>query len=129
MTDNRQGDPLALPVLPRATVQHVAEPTVQPRLARCVVMFRLNRFVVDVRKMAAQAYHLLHEPALSLDHEIPKAFIPELVTVGNRTGNTAAVGLDRVFLYLVRVKRRQLTVPIHCLWLVLSVGYAHMTPL
>ena len=42
-----------------APVQHVAETPVQPGLAGCVVMFGGDRFVVDVRKVAAQAGNLL----------------------------------------------------------------------
>jgi len=41
-------------VLPVA-VQHVAETSVEPRLAGCIVALGIDRRIVDVRKVAAQA--------------------------------------------------------------------------
>jgi hypothetical protein len=97
----------------RAAVQHVVEPTVQPRLAGCIVVPGVNRFVVDVRKVATQAGDLLHQAALSLRHELPIAPIPQLVTVGDRPGNAAAVGSNRVLRCRFRLERRQLPMPVH----------------
>ena len=39
----------------RPSVQHVAETAVEPCLARCVVMLGVDRFVVDMRKVATEA--------------------------------------------------------------------------
>ncbi len=80
----------------RPSVQHVAETAVEPCLARCVVMFGFDRFVVDMRKVAAEARDLLHQAALSGGHQFSIALIPQLVSMGDRSRNTAAVGLDGV---------------------------------
>ena len=85
-------------------------------------------FVVDVRKVATQASDLLDQTALGIGHELLIALIPELVTVRDRPGDTAAVGLDRVFRYQFRLERRELVMPIHDLWFVAINGSVHMTP-
>ena len=80
----------------RPAVQHVAETAVEPCLARCVVMLGVDRFVVDMRKVATEARDLLHQAALSVGHQFSIALIPQLVSMRDRSRNTAAVGLDGV---------------------------------
>ena len=87
----------------RPSVQHVAETAVEPCLARCVVMLGVDRFVVDMRKVATEARDLLHEAALSVGHQFSIALIPQLVTMRDRPRDTAASGLDGVFRYELRL--------------------------
>jgi uncharacterized membrane protein len=106
----------------RAAVQHVAETTVQPRLASCVVVLGVKRFVVDVRKVATQAGNLLREAALSLGHEFSIALIPQFITVSYCSRDAAAVSLDRVFCYQFGLEWWQLAMPVHDLWFVVFNG-------
>jgi hypothetical protein len=80
----------------RPSVQHVAETAVEPCLARCVVMLGVDRFVVDMGKVSTEARDLLHQAALSAGHQFSIALIPQLVSMRDRSRNTAAVGLDGV---------------------------------
>jgi hypothetical protein len=101
---------------------------VQPRLASCVVVLGVNRFVVDMRKVATQAGDLLHEAALSLGHEFSIALIPQFITVSNCSRDTGAVGLDRVFCYQFGLEWWQFAMPVHDLWFVVFNGGIHLTP-
>jgi hypothetical protein len=80
-----------------------------------------HRFIVHVGEVTAQASDFLHQATLRRGHEFPIALIPELVTVSDCPGDTAAIGLDRVFCYQFGVERRQLAMPIHDLWSALVI--------
>ena len=88
--------PLDISWLPPA-VQHVVETAVQPRLAGRVVASGVNRFIMDVGEVTAEPINFLYQAAFRVRHQFPIALIPQLVTVSDRAGNTAAVSLDRVF--------------------------------
>ena len=87
----------------RPSVHHVAETAVEPRLASCVVVLGIDRFVVDMRKVATEARDLLHQAALSVGHQFSIALIPQLVSMRDRPRDTAAIGLDGVFRYEFRL--------------------------
>jgi len=89
-----------------APVQHVAETAVEPRLASCIVVLLIDRFVVDMREVATQARDLLHQAALSVGHQLPVALIPQVVTMRDRPWDTAAVCLDGVLRDEFRLERR-----------------------
>ena len=100
----------------------------KPRLAGSVVVLGINRFIVDVGEVTAQASDFLRQTALRRGHEFPIALLPELVTVSDCPGYTAAIGLDGVFCYQFGVKRRQLAMPIHDFWSALVIRSVHMAP-
>jgi len=79
------------------SVQHVAEATVQPCLAGGVVMPGMDRFIVDVGKVSAEAGDFLREAVLGCGHQLAIALIPQRVAVRDGSGNAPAIGLDRVF--------------------------------
>src|SRR5688572_2472842 len=111
----------------RTPVQHVAESAVEPRLTSRVVVSWIDRFVVDVRKMATETHDLLHDPVLSITHQFAIALIPQFVTMRERPWDAAAAGLDRVFCHEVRLERWQLPMPEHDLRFVLVHGGSHMS--
>ena len=97
----------------------------EPRLASRVVVFGIDRFVVDVRKVATQPPDLLDEPVLSIGHQLAIALIPQLVTMRQRPWDAAAVGLDGVFAYEVRLERWQFPMPKYDLRFVVIHGGSH----
>lgn len=109
----------------RAPVQHVVESAVEPRLTSRVVVSWSDRFVVDVRKVAAQARDLLYEPVRSIRRQLAVALIPEVITMRERPSDAAAVGLDGVFGYEVRLERWQFPVPKHDLRFVVTHSGSH----
>ena len=78
----------------------------EPCLASCVVMLGVDRFVVDMRKVATEARDLLHQTVLSVGHQLSIALIPQLVSMRDRPRNTAAVGLDGVCRDELRIEWR-----------------------
>ena len=100
----------------------------EPRLTSDVVVSGLDRFVVDVRKMATEARDLLHEPVLSIGHQFEIALIPQLVTMRECPWDAMAIGLDGVFRYEFCLEWRQVPMPVNNLGaLVIDCG-VHMTP-
>ena len=48
----------------------------EPRLALDLIVFRIDRFVVDVSEIATQAPHLLQQAVLRVRHQFAIAPIP-----------------------------------------------------
>jgi hypothetical protein len=63
------------------------------------VVLGINLFIVDVGEVTAQPCDLLRQPGFCVRHELPIALIPQLVTVRDRPGDGAAIGLDGVVSY------------------------------
>ena len=94
----------------------------QPGLAGGIIVFRLDRLIVDVRVVSAEARDLLNQPAFGVGHELLVASIPQLVAMGESARDPAAVGLDRVLCDQLRVEGRQVAVPENDLRLVVLNG-------
>jgi hypothetical protein len=88
-------------------------------------VFWIDRFVVDMRKVAAQTRDLLHDPVLSVGHQLAIALIPQIVTMRERPWDAAAVGLNGVFGYEIRLERRQFPVPEHDFHFIVIHGGSH----
>jgi hypothetical protein len=97
----------------------------EPRLTGPVVVFGIDRFVVDVRKVATQPRDLLDNPVLSIGHQFAIALIPQLVTMRERSWNATAVGFDSVFRYEIRLERWQFPMPEHYLHSLPSIVVSH----
>jgi hypothetical protein len=95
---------------------------VQPGLAGGIIVFRLDRLVVDVRVVSAEARDLLNQPVFGVAHELLVASIPQLVAMGERSRDPAAVGLDRVLGHELRIEGRQVAVPENDLRLIVLNG-------
>jgi hypothetical protein len=95
---------------------------VQPRLTRDLIVPGLDRFVVDVRKVATEARDLLHEPLLGIRHQFAIALIPQLVTMRERPWDAAAGGLNGVLRHEIRLERWQFLVPEHDLRVIVMHG-------
>jgi len=96
-------------------IQRVREPSVQPRLAGDLVALGRDGLAVHMYELPTQARDLLRETAFGVGDELSIASIPELIAVGDRARQAAAVGLNGVFGHHLGVERRELSMPIHYL--------------
>lgn len=99
----------------------------QPSLAGGEVVFGDDRFVMHMREVTLQAGDLLPQPALCGRHQLPIAFIPEFVTMSERSNDAPAGGLDRVFRHQIGVERWEFPMPVHDLSFIVIHG-VHMAP-
>src|SRR5690349_17563145 len=95
----------------RKSIENIGEASVQPRVAADVVVVRVHRFAEHVRAIAAKPGDFLREPPLRRVHELGVAAVPQVVTMGERAGNTSAHGFNDMFAQQFGGDRRQFAVP------------------
>lgn len=66
-------------------------------------MLGVDRFVVDMRKVATEARDLLHQAAVSVGHQFSIALIPQLLSMRDGSRNTAAVAGTRYDEHQMRI--------------------------
>ena len=94
-------------------VQHVRETAVQPGLVRHVVSLAVNRLGQDVGEAPAESGDFLLQPGARSLHKIVVTILSELIPMRQRTWHSAARRLQCMLPYDLRIKGRQLMVPVH----------------
>src|SRR5438132_2699694 len=73
----------------------------------------LDRLVENVRIVSTEANDFLSQPRVSTRRELHSAAIPQLVAMRHRIRHAAAGCFHRVFSHRLRLKWRQLAMPVH----------------
>lgn len=94
----------------------------QPGLVSRIVVARVDRFIVDVGIVAAEAGDFLSQSSMHATHQILVAAIPQFVPVTEGPSHSATRRLKSVFGHQLRIQRRQLAVPIDDLAMLAGVG-------
>lgn len=62
-------------------VQDVLEGTMQPSFTGFLIASAVNRFIEDVRTIAAETKYFLIEPYASAIHQVHVALVPQLISM------------------------------------------------
>ena len=87
----------------------------QPRFAGRIVVSAVDGFIQHVRIVTAQSVDLLVHSRLRVLYQLAISAIPQLIAMGQLALHATARSLQNVFVYELRVQRRELAVPVDAL--------------